>query len=238
MYIDKKKYSIEDKLIKPDYAIIDPHLIMSVPKEISASSGIDAFSQALESLVSVRSNDESMAYAIKSLEYSNNYLIKNINEKTLETSHKMLLAAFYSGKAINISKTTAPHSLSYPFTSYFGVRHGHAVSLTLTDFFKFNFKNIKYSKSSFNLKDRYNKIFNLFNIKSINELENKIDLIIKNIGLTKNIREFNIKSSSDINLILENVNFERLSNNPVELKIGDLKDILIPKIKWKKIKQK
>ena len=45
----------------------------------------------------------------------------------------MCLAAFYSGKAISISKTTAPHALSYPFTSYFNIPHGHAVSLTLNE---------------------------------------------------------------------------------------------------------
>ena len=53
----------------------------------------------------------------------------------------MCVAANYSGKAISISKTTAPHALSYPFTAHFGISHGHAVSLTLNDFLVFNFKN-------------------------------------------------------------------------------------------------
>ena len=57
----------------------------------------------------------------------------------------MCLAANLSGKAINISKTTAPHAVSYPFTSYFGVSHGHAVSLTLN---KFYYLIIKYHNCS------------------------------------------------------------------------------------------
>ena len=64
---------------------------------------------------------------------------------------KMCIAANLSGEAISISKTTAPHALSYPFTSYFGIPHGHAVSLTLNKFLKFNFKNLKSSVSSFDL---------------------------------------------------------------------------------------
>ena len=46
-----------------------------------------------------------------------------------------------SGEAINISKTTAPHAVSYPFTSIYNISHGHAVSLTINKFLKFNYKN-------------------------------------------------------------------------------------------------
>ena len=67
----------------------------------------------------------------------------------------MLIASNLAGKAINISKTTAPHAISYPFTSHFGISHGHAVSLTLNEFLKFNYKNMKLSKSNFDLKNRY-----------------------------------------------------------------------------------
>ena len=48
----------------------------------------------------------------------------------------MSLAANYAGKAINISKTTAPHAVSYPFTSLYNISHGHAVSLFFEKFFK------------------------------------------------------------------------------------------------------
>ena len=51
--------------------------------------------------------------------------------------HQMLRAANLSGQAINITKTTAPHAVSYPFTALYNVSHGHAVSLTLNKFLKF-----------------------------------------------------------------------------------------------------
>ena len=69
----------------------------------------------------------------------------------------MSIAAMLSGRAISISKTTAPHALSYPFTSLYNISHGHAVSLTLEKFLKFNFVNSKRSLSNFNLNDRYKK---------------------------------------------------------------------------------
>ena len=46
----------------------------------------------------------------------------------------MILASNLAGKAINISKTTAPHAVSYPFTSLFNISHGHAVSLFFENF--------------------------------------------------------------------------------------------------------
>ena len=58
----------------------------------------------------------------------------------------MSLAACYSGKAISITKTSVPHALSYPFTSHFGISHGHAVSLTFNEFLKFNFIHSEKSK--------------------------------------------------------------------------------------------
>ena len=71
---------------------------------------------------------------------------------------------FFSGKAINISKTTAPHAVSYPFTAYFGIKHGHAVSLTLTDFIEYNFLKKNFSDASFDLNNRYKLIFDIFGI--------------------------------------------------------------------------
>ena len=82
LYIDKVKYSIEGKDIIPDYAFVDPELVLSLPKSLSASSGFDAMSQAIESLFSKKSNNESVKYAVKSLEYSYNNIESHVNKKT------------------------------------------------------------------------------------------------------------------------------------------------------------
>ena len=71
------------------------------------------------------------------------------------------------GKAINISKTTAPHAVSYPFTSLFNVSHGHAVGLFFEKFFKFNYENKEKSETSFDLKKRFDLIFKSKNLELI-----------------------------------------------------------------------
>ena len=67
----------------------------------------------------------------------------------------MLYLANLAGRAINISKTTVPHAVSYPFTSNYGISHGHAVSLTFEKFFKFNYFNKHKSSANFDLQKRF-----------------------------------------------------------------------------------
>ena len=230
IYIEKIKYSIEGDLIKPNYIIIDPNLILSTPKMIAAASGMDAIAQALESLLSKKSTSKSVEFSRNSLEFSLNFFENHINNKNFETAYKMSLAALNAGKAINISKTTAPHALSYPITSYFGIKHGHAVSLTLSDFLNYNFKNLGYAKTNFDLKERYKIIFKIFKVNSINELENKIKKIASNVGLTLKLSELNILKKSDLSLILKNINAQRLANNPVDINLNQIEKILISKL--------
>ena len=89
----------------------------------------------------------------------------------------MLLAANLSGEAISISKTTAPHAVSYPFTSLFNISHGHAVSLTINKFMIFNYKNIHSSNVNFDIMERYKILFKKTKSNNINEF----DLFLKNL---------------------------------------------------------
>lgn len=230
IYIDKVKYSVEDNCILPDFIFIDPELAISVPKKLSASAGIDAMSQAIESLFSLKSNSESVKYALTSLKYSSGNIEKHINNPSFETSNNMCNASFFSGKAINISKTTAPHAISYPFTSFYGINHGHAVSLTLIDFINFNYQNLKIAKTNFDLKERFNLLFEIFNVKNINELSLKISNILKKINLNTNLKDLNIKSISDIDKIVSNINLQRLKNNPIQIDRDFVRELLIKKI--------
>ncbi len=226
IYVNNIKYSVENLLLIPDYFFLFTNLILSNPFNLKSSAGFDAIAQGVESLISMKSNESSVLYAKKSLKLSiNNYLsfLKNPNK---ENSKNMLLASNLAGKAINISKTTGPHAVSYPFSSMFGLDHGHAVSLTLEKFLLFNFKNINYSKSKFNLSDRYKIIFKLFNVSNIKELNDKIRFMKKEAHLIDDYLELGINIKQNINKILNQINELRLKNNPILLKKNDLKEIL------------
>ena len=223
IYVDGIKHSFESELLIPDYFFLIPEFLISAPNKIKASSGFDAIAQALESLVSRKSNDKSVEYASKSLRVSVNSFISFINEPNMKNATEMSIASNLAGKAISISKTTAPHAASYPFTSLFNISHGHAVSLFFEKFFKFNYDNIDKSETSFDLKKRFDLIFNLFDVQDINGFNSKISLIKKSANLEDDLTKFNIdiiKSSEDV---LKGINLLRLGNNPVKI---DGKDIL------------
>jgi alcohol dehydrogenase class IV len=168
IYISKTKYTVDKNIMRPNKYYLIPKLTFSSSKKIKASSGFDAVAQSIESLISAKSNKQSVIFAISSLKHSLNSYIDFVNRPNNFNAEKMSLAANISGKAITISKTTAPHAASYPFTSLFNISHGHAVSLFFENFFKFNYDNLDKSETSFDL----NKRFDLNNLSI--SLENSV----------------------------------------------------------------
>ena len=231
IYINKVKYSVEDSSLIPDFYTLVPEIIIGLNRKIKASSGFDAIAQSIESLLSKKSNGKSVYFAKKSLRISLSNYSNFIKKPSTSNTYKMCLAANFSGRAISISKTTAPHALSYPFTSHFGIHHGHAVSLTFNDFLKFNYRNLHLADTNFNLKERYNFLFKLTRSKNINDLDHYISNLLKNANLETDLNKLKININKSIPKILTGVNLQRLSNNPVKLSVLDLKSILKNKSK-------
>ena len=227
IYIDKKKYSLENHVIKPDYFFLIPELVINASKKIKSSAGFDAIAQATESLISKKSNSESIKFAKKSLSISLKYYLDYLQRPNFENTSAMCVAANLSGKAISISKTTAPHAVSYPFTSLYNLSHGHAVSLTLEKFLKFNFINHKKAKCDFDINKRYKTIFKIFDVQNILELENAIIEIKKKAKLESNFVKLKINLKNNIDKLLSGINLQRLKNNPVDLNNKDVKTILL-----------
>ena len=226
IYVDGIKHSFESELLIPDNFFLIPEFLISAPNKIKASAGFDAIAQALESLVSKKSNNQSVDYASKSLRVSLNSYISFLNEPNLKNASEMSIAANLAGKAISISKTTAPHATSYPFTSIFNVSHGHAVSLFFERFFKFNYENLDKSQTSFDLKKRFDLIFKLFDVPSLNDFNSKISLIKNKAGLEDDLTKLNIDIKKSSEQIIKGINLLRLGNNPVRIDDIDIYKII------------
>jgi len=226
IYVDGIKHSFESELLLPDNFFLIPEFLISAPNKIKASAGFDAIAQALESLVSKKSTNQSVEYASKSLKISIKSYILFLNDPNLKNAAEMSIASNLAGKAISISKTTAPHAASYPFTSLFNISHGHAVSLFFEKFFKFNFDNLNKSETSFDLKKRFDLIFNLFDVKNINDFNSKITLIKKQANLDDNLETLNIGIDQSSEKIIKGINLLRLGNNPVKIDGKDIYNII------------
>lgn len=227
IYVNSIKYSFEDKNLIPDYFFLIPELVMRVPSKIKNSSGFDAIAQSMESIISLKSTDESLKFAEQSLELSLKYFTKYLKYPSSTNCKFMSLASHLAGRAINISKTTAPHAVSYPFSSMYNISHGHAVSLTFSKFMKFNYMNSDKSISNFNINKRYNIFFKHFKVNNISDLITRIDDICKDANLEKNFNILGINIKNNVDKFLSEINLLRLKNNPVVLKKKDIREIII-----------
>ncbi|NPD45458.1 MULTISPECIES: phosphonoacetaldehyde reductase [unclassified Lentimicrobium] len=226
LYVNKKKYSVASKTMLPNYAYLSSSFSLTANKYLTACTGADAFCQAVESIWSINSNSESQEYALKAIELAWKNLPKAVNNNA-KAKELMLEASFLAGKAINISKTTAPHAISYAFTSYYGIPHGHAVSLSLAYFFEFN---CYVSQSNCNDKrgkeEVLNRLKKILSILGSNEttIKNDLNSFFKSIGLENKISI--LIESFNPELIIENVNIQRLKNNPRNIESKELQNFI------------
>jgi alcohol dehydrogenase len=222
VYINNKKYSLAHPNILPNYIIIDPQLTYSLGKYQTSCTGMDAFCQAIESYWAVKANRKSRKYAKKALLLSYNNLAKAVNKPDIESRKKMCYAAYFSGKAINISKTTGPHAVAYAITAYLGIPHGHAVALTIRQFIDYNFKvtadDINDPNGINTVRNNLLDIVNILGCSSIEDLILNISSLLLSIELKTNLCDFNPYNIINIkNLIIDGVNAERINNNPRKL---------------------
>ena len=129
--VDGEKRPMAHRALLPDYVILDPELTSSLPPAVTAATGLDALSQAMESIWSTRSTVPSSSDARAALGLALTHLPSAVHDPTPESRSAMCTAAHLAGRAIDVSATTAPHALSFHLTTDYGVAHGHAVALTL-----------------------------------------------------------------------------------------------------------
>ncbi len=230
VYIDNVKYSLAHRFMLPNYAIIDAELSFNLPSHIAAASGMDALSQAVESYWAVKSTEESKKYASEAIVL----ILKVLQDAVVGDKCSriaMSKAAHLAGKAINITTTTAPHAISYPITTYFGLQHGHAVALTLGYFFEINYTfqdiDLNEPRGADYLKNIMEKLYTMFGVSSALECKNKWYRLMSKIGLESNMENIMTLSEYEIEKIISNVNLERLNNNPVRVSKNKLKEIFL-----------
>ncbi|MBI2508160.1 phosphonoacetaldehyde reductase [Candidatus Woesearchaeota archaeon] len=229
-YIGKEKQSEGlPEITLPDYSICDPTFTMNIPKKIAAATGMDALGQAIESYWNINSTKESKEFAKQSISLLIDNLEKSVGNPDPELKEKVMRAANLSGKAINITKTTACHSISYPITSYFHIHHGHAVGLTLGEMLVYNY----YSKQECvdqrgedYLKSALEEITALIGGKDVIEARDILYDLMKNIGLETKLIDLGINKEGIEVIIKRGFNPERVKNNPRHLDEDNLREIL------------
>lgn len=188
---NKLKFSISDERLYCEYAILDVDLCMTLPKEITIQTGLDALSHAFESIWNKNANEISELYAkkaIKMILINLPDLVKDLSNKKVREN--MLLASYYSGLAFSSTQTAIAHAMSYYMTLEKAIPHGIAASFTLPIIIEEGMKNKVIANR-------------LLDICGENLREVVVDLL-ENLGVSKNPSFYNltIKDWEEISLRL------------------------------------
>ena len=120
-------------------AILDPELTVSMPRSVTAATGIDAMTHAIESYVTTKRNTVSQMFARHAWELLAGAFPAVLQDPTsLDARGRMQLGAFFAGAAIENSMLGAAHAAANPLTARFGTTHGVAVGLMLPHVVRFN----------------------------------------------------------------------------------------------------
>lgn len=129
---NNKKYSVDADYLYPDESWLVGELTLTMDKNMTLSTGLDALAHAMESYWSVPSNVYTRVLARDSIAIISRYLPLALEDlDNLEYRKKMLMGSFFAGLAFSNTRTTACHSISYPLTMLFNINHGFAAALTL-----------------------------------------------------------------------------------------------------------
>ena len=120
-------------------AILDPALTVSQPKRVTACTGIDAITHAVETAVTKKRNPLSLMYSREAFKLCSTSLPRVMKHpKDIEARGRMLLGAAFAGTAIENSMLGAAHAAANPLTAHYGLVHGQAVGMMLPLVVRFN----------------------------------------------------------------------------------------------------
>ncbi|MBL4935432.1 bifunctional acetaldehyde-CoA/alcohol dehydrogenase [Clostridium sp. YIM B02515] len=186
------KYPLADYELTPDMAIVDAELMMKMPRGLTAASGIDALTHALEAYVSVLASEYTNGLALEAIRLIFKYLPAAYNEGTtnIKAREKMAHASTIAGMAFANAFLGVCHSMAHKLGAAHHIPHGVANAIMIDEVIRFNAVDNPRKQAAFpqykypNAKSRYAKIADYLNLGGSTEDE-KVELLIKAIGELK-----------------------------------------------------
>ena len=211
--IEKKKMGINGEAIRPKYAIIDPELTLSCPKDPTISAGVDSMVHATEAFVAKKSNPIAKMFAEEGFKLVFENLPLLVNDlKNIGLREKVMYGAFLSAVALMHSGTGPAAAMSYPLGVNFGVPHGIGGGIFLPHVIQYNI-----DAGFFDYEKLYQCGINNKPIeKNANVFIEKVWDVWLNLNVPQNLGEFGMDNDNIDSFISETMDLKlALDQNPI-----------------------
>jgi len=196
------KYPLADYALTPNMAIVDAELMMSMPRGLTAASGIDVLVHAIEAYVSIMASEYTNGLSLEAIRLVFKYLPQAYNEgqTNVKAREKMAHAASIAGLAFANAFLGVCHSMAHKLGAFHHIPHGTANALLLNETIKFNSENAPIKQAAFaqykypNAAFRYARIADYLGLggktegEKVQLLMDKIDELKDAVGMPKNIK--------------------------------------------------
>lgn len=237
------KYPLADYELTPDVAIIDPDLVMTLPKQLTADTGMDVLTHAIESYVSTMANDYTDGLAEKAVELVFNYLLEAYeNGDNKVAREKMHNASCIAGMAFTNAFLGVNHSLAHKLGGEFHIPHGRCNAILLPYVIRYNAtkptKFVSFPKYEYFIADeKYAYLAKRVGLPAkntemgVNSLINAINLMNKKLNIPKTLKEYGITEEeflSKVDYLAERAFEDQCTtSNPRLPLVEELKQLLL-----------
>ena len=238
-----KKYPLADYELTPDVAIVDPDLVMSLPKKITADTGMDVLTHAIESYVSNMASDFTDGLAEKAVELVFNNLREAYNNgSNKEAREHMHNASTIAGMAFTNAFLGINHSLAHKIGAEFHMAHGRINAILLPYVIKYNSsrptKFVSFPKYEYFIADqKYADLARRMHFKAdtneegVNSLIEEIKKLNADLGIEKSFKEAGIDEAefmAKVDMLADRAFEDQCTTaNPRVPLVSELKQILI-----------
>lgn len=210
------KNPMNDPAMYPKIAVIDPELTLTVPPQVTASTGLDVLSHAVESYWSTLNQPVCSACSIYAARLVFEWLEKAYNNPNdIQAREKMAEASIVAGVAFSHPRTTGSHACSFPLTNIYGVPHGEACAFTLDYFVKFNADNADGD-------GRITALAKDCGFESPYAMADEITAMKKQMGMRTKLSEIGCTTDEQIRELTKKSMSMLMKRNPIELTEDDI----------------
>lgn len=200
------KYPLADYELTPNVAVVDPQLMLTMPRSLTIASGVDVLTHAVEAYASILASEFTNPLALEAIRLTFKYLPEsaNLGATAKKAKEKMANASCIAGMAFANAFLGICHSMAHKLGAAFHIPHGIANALLLNEVIKFNSSDAPLKMAGFaqykypNAKSRYAKIADFLGLggktedEKVNKLIDKIEKFKAELDIPASIREYGI----------------------------------------------